>query len=167
MSVAGTQSLYLDNLSLLPAQTLSPPRKPAHSAANQWRAPPLSIGRRHLKLTVSKTELVLFKPGSIWVPLTECPHHLSTLQSQKSQSYSRFFFCLPDLNTKPLPSPLEFTYSTVTPSVSSSLFYHQPPSNWSNSLLVGLLALQPMSVLSQSPFFKGQSNHIILLCRAF
>ena len=54
-----------------------------------------------------------------------------------------------------LSSPLEFTYPTVTPSVSSSLFYSWPPSNWSNSLLFGLPALQPMPILSQSPPAKA------------
>jgi len=76
-------------------------------------------------------------------------------------------FAFPTSHQASLPSPLEFTYPTVTPTVSSSLFHRRPPSNWSNSLLVGLPALQPMSILSQSPFFKGQSNHIILLYRAF
>lgn len=141
ISPAGTQSLYLDNPSLLPAQTLSSPRNPAHSAANQWRAPSLPTGHGHLKLTMSKTELVLFKCGSIWVPLSECQHHLSTLQSQKSQPYSRFFFCLPDL----------------TPSLSTKSSWVYLPNSYPNCLLFPVSLPAPIKLVQQSPSWSSCS----------
>lgn len=122
MFSAGTQSQTLITESLLPTQTLSSPRTCTFSC-QPTRCLLLNRPRAPQKAHQGPAELVLLNLVLFESPRMPPP----SVHSPKPEIYfiySRFFLLPSWPHTKPLyQSPLEFTYPTVTPSVSSSLFY--------------------------------------------